>query len=549
MVRIVQCAVLFVAWSVSSLVRDPSALAAPSLVPLPVEMAMGEGTFKLTSKTAVVVDGEAVAKGQYLLDILSKATGFHLSLQAKLPNQDFIHLRLEDNLPAKLGAEGYALKITPQGVSIAARKTAGLFYGIQTLRQLLPPDIYRTAPVDRVEWKIPCVEITDYPRFAWRGLLIDPARHFIPKADVLRFIDAMALHKFNRLQIHLTDSEGWRLEIKKYPLLTETGSRWHFNMPDSIEESKVYGGYYTQADICEIVRYAADRHITVVPEIEMPHHAGAAIVAYPELGPNPDELKSLPPSRRRSRAGHLVVPRDSTITFFKNVIDEVIQLFPDEYIHIGGDEATTELWADLPEMQSLMKREGLKDVRELHSWFIRQIDAHITDRGRKMVGWDEILQGGLADGATVMSWRGAAGGIAAAKAGHNVIMAPMSHTYFDFAQALNGEDEFIGPNETRTVLLDDAYSFEPVPAELTAEQARHILGGQGQLWGEFISNERQREYQTFPRACALIERLWSPKDHSDLRHFTTRLQFHLQRLTAAGIYFRSIKDIDHRNSP
>ena len=549
MASLVQCTTFALILCANLFAHLSSAPAALALIPLPVEVTPTDGVFSLTGQTIVVAQGDAAGKGRQLVEALSSATGYHLALAERLPDHNFIQLKLADNLPAKLGDEGYTLKVTPQKILLAARKPAGLFYGIQTLRQLLPPEIYRTAPVENVEWKIPCIDIVDYPRFEWRGLLIDPARHFIPKADVFRFIDAMALHKFNRLQIHLTDSEGWRIEIKRYPLLTEVGSRWHYDIDASLDESRVYGGYYTQDDLREILRYAADRHIVVVPEIEMPYHAGAAIVAYPDLGLNSDELKKLPPSERRHKVEPLLVPRPSTIAFFKNVLDEVIQLFPSEYIHIGGDEANTELWADLPEMQELMKREGLKDVHELHAWFLQQIDAHITNRGRKMVGWDEILQGGLADGATVMSWRGTAGGIAAAKAGHDVVMAPASHTYFDFLQAVDGEKEFLGFSDATPVPLSTVYSFEPVPDELAPEQARHILGGQGQLWGEFIPNEQHREYQTYPRACALSERLWSPKGNSDFGQFLNRLKFHTQRLASAGIHFRSIRDRDQQSGP
>jgi hexosaminidase len=530
------------------LMGNMGALAAPGLIPLPMEVTEGEGQFLLTNKTTIVAPDEAAATAQYLADVLAPATGFRLGVTRERSDDNFLELRLDESLSDKLGNEGYALEVTSSRVTIVAPKPAGLFYGIQTLRQLLPPSIFRSAHVKEVDWVIPCLTITDAPRFEWRGLLIDPARHFIPKADVLRFIDAMALHKYNRLQIHLTDSEGWRIEIKKYPLLTEIGSKWYFRMDESLDESHLYGGYYTQEDLREIIRYAADRHIVVVPEIEMPFHAGAAIAAYPELGPNPDELAAIPAAKRRLHTSHLVVPSRQTVKFFQNVLDEVIELFPSPYIHIGGDEANSQVWATLPEMQEHMRSEGLADVHELHSWFIRQMDDHITKRGRKLIGWDEILEGGLAKGATVMSWRGTAGGVDAAKRGHDVIMAPMSHTYFDFLQKLEGEEEFLGLHATLVVSLPTVYTFEPIPAELTPDEARHVLGGQGQLWGEFIPNAQHRDYQTYPRACALVEKLWSPKDHSTFDDFSSRLKLHVERLDAAGINYRPLRDLDDRDN-
>ncbi len=386
------------------------------------------------------------------------------------------------------------------------------------------------------------MEITDYPRFGWRGLLVDPARHFIPKRDLMRYIDAMAMHKFNRLQIHLTDGQGWRVEIRKYPLLTEISSHWHHTMEARKDQGKIYSGYYSQEDVRELVQYATERHITLVPEIEMPGHAGAAIVAYPELGFDPDALAALPIDERRVAARHLVVPRPYTVNFMKDVLDEVVDLFPSPYIHIGGDEANAKRWASLPEMQEQMKALKLEDVHELHSWFIGQMDAHLTQRGRKMVGWDEIIEGGLAKGATVMSWRGTEGGITATRAGHDVVMAPNTHTYFDYRQGQDRDSEPPAMSK-RVITVEKTYSLEPVPVELYAEEAQHILGAQGQLWGEFIPNERHREFQTYPRACALIEVTWSPKRVRDFDDFTNRLFHHLKRLEAAGIHYRPLDDL------
>jgi alpha-N-acetylglucosaminidase len=363
------------------------------------------------------------------------------------------------------------------------------------------------------------VKITDYPRFGWRGLLVDPARHFIPKADMLRYLDAMAMHKLNRLQIHLTDNEGWRIEIKKYPKLTTVGST-----RDRSGSGPGHGGFYSQADMREIVKYAAARHITIIPEIEMPAHTGAASLAYP------DELALKP-----KRNGHVLAPRPAAVAFMQNVLTEIMEIFPGRHIHIGGDEANTGVWQKNAEMQEQMRRMGHANVHELHSWFIKQMDAFLTRHGRRLVGWDEILQGGLAEGATVMSWRGTRGGIAAAKAGHDVVMAPTSHTYFDYRQA----PKELGLGRS-IITVEKVYAFEPIPSELSAKEARHVLGGQGQLWGELIKDRERREFMTWPRACALAEVLWSPKTNRDVDLFLTRLWDHLERLKAAAVNYRAL---------
>ena len=450
----------------------------PALIPQPVFLEVSDGTFEIGPAARVVASGPAKAEAHKLIETLAPAMGFRLKLVEGGADQNAIVLSLDAALKEQLGAEGYKLDVSPKRIDIRAAEPAGLFYGIQTLRQLLPAAAFSKTKVEGVQWSVPCVKITDYPRFGWRGLLIDPARHFIPKEDMLRFTDAMAVHKFNRLQVHFTDNQGWRLEIKKYPKLTEIGSKMDRSRRKT-KDGQYVGGFYTQDDIREIVRYAANRHITIVPEIEMPFHTGAAIVAYPKLGINTGHLAELPPEQRWGKTKGLIAPRPETIAFLQDVLSEVIELFPSKDIHIGGDEANTRHWASDPEMQAQMKRLKLKDAHELHSWFIKQMDTFLTKHGRQMVGWDEILQGGLAPGATVMSWRGTSGGITAARAGHDVVMAPTSHTYFDYRQA---------PNETglgRSVInLQKVYTFEPIPEELNAEQAKHVLGGQGQLWGE-----------------------------------------------------------------
>jgi len=525
------------------------------IIPQPVELEVGDGRFAFAADTQVVASptglGAARAVAAKLVDFLAPAMGYRLSLVEDSPRQDsVVRLKVDAALNDQLGGEGYRLEATTRSIVILAAEPAGLFYGIQTLRQLLPPAVFRVqkaAPAaleaEAVEWTVPCVHITDYPRFKWRGLLIDPARHFIPREDVERFIDTMALHKFNRLQIHLTDDQGWRIEIKKHPQLTGIGAKMDFTTilrgggADNETGGQRPGGYYTQDEIRKFVRYAAEHYITIVPEIEMPAHTGAAIVSYPHLALYPQKLNDLPPDKRWTANEGVLAPRPQTVAFMQDVLTEVMELFPGGYIHIGGDEANIDHWRKSEEMQALISRLDLKDEAGLHSWFIKQMDTFLTNHGRRLVGWDEILQGGLAPGAVVMSWRGQEGGITAAKAGHDVIMAPTSHTYFDYYQ---------GPAETEPkaigghLPLDKTYQFEPIPPALDSEQAKHILGGQGQLWGEYITDHKHRQYMAYPRAAALSEALWSSGKNRSYEAFLVRLSEHLKRLDAADVNYRPL---------
>ncbi len=513
----------------------------PSIIPRPVEMNVRDGVFRVSPDTRVIAQGEAGTEADKLIDALSPAMGFRLQrADDAVRGANAVILALDPAIERRLGGEGYMLEVATDRIDLKAAGPAGLFYGIQTVRQLLPPQVFSAKRVEGTAWSLPCVTIIDYPRFGWRGLLIDPARHFIPVDDFERFVDLMSLHKFNRLQVHFTDNQGWRLEIRKYPKLTEIGSRMDRSRRKT-NDGRYVGGFYTQDDIRRLVRYAAARHVTIVPEIEMPFHTGAAIVAYPELGINMGHLADVPPEQRWGKTKGLIAPRPETVAFLQEVLGEVIELFPSKHIHIGGDEANTGHWATDPEMRAQIKRLKLADAHELHSWFIKRMDTYLTKNGRRLVGWDEILQGGLAPGATVMSWRGTAGGIAAAQAGHDVVMAPTSHTYFDYRQA---------PAETglgRSVInVEKVYSFEPIPAELSAEQGEHVLGGQGQLWGELIPDQNRREFMTYPRACALIETLWSSRDPRDHETFVTRLGHHTKRLDAASVNYRPL---DERRKP
>jgi hexosaminidase len=508
-----------------------------SVIPRPVSVQRLAGAFRLTPATRIVARGSAWAEASKLIDALTPATGFVLrGATARQGDEPAIELTLDDGLSA-LGEEGYTLDVTRDVITLVARRPAGLFYGIQTLRQLLPAAIFSNKKVDDVTWDVPCVKIDDVPRFGWRGLLLDPARHFIPVQDVKRFIDTMALHKFNRLQVHLTDNEGWRIEMKKYPKLTELGSKMDWNLRHKGGTGPRCFGFYTQDDIRELVRHAADRHITIVPEIEMPFHTGAEIVVHPELGINPGELGVLPLEQRWRKTRGLIAPRPETVAFFQDVLTEVMDLFPGKHIHIGGDEANIGHWTDDPEMQAQMKRLELADAHELHSWFIAQMDVFLARHGRRLVGWDEILQGGLAPGATVMSWRGEQGGIAAANAGHDVVMAPTSHTYFDYYQ---------GPSESEPLAiggnlpLAKVYAYDPIPDAIATDKAQHVLGVQGQLWGEFIATAKHLNYMAYPRAAALAEVAWSTEAGKDYEDFVGRLRHHLKRLGMMGVNFRSL---------
>ena len=508
-----------------------------STIPRPVSVERSDGVFQLTPQTRIVARGAAWSEASKLIDALSPATGFLLRGATTRRGADSaIVLKLDEGL-STLGDEGYALEVTPGRIVIAAHGSPGLFYGVQTLRQLLPPAILSETKVDAVAWTVPCVKITDHPRFGWRGLLVDPARHFIPIQHVKHFIDTMALHKFNRLQIHLTDNEGWRIEIKEYPKLAELGSQMDWNLIRRGGTGPRGFGFYTQDDIRDIVRYAADRHITIVPEIEMPFHTGAAIVTHPQLGIAPGPLGALPLEQRWAKTRGLIAPRAETVAFLQDVLTEVMALFPSRHIHIGGDEANIGHWTNDPEMQAQMKRLELADAHALHSWFIKQMDAFLTSHGRRLVGWDEILQGGLAPGATVMSWRGEQGGIAAANAGHDVVMAPTSHTYLDYYQ---------GPRETEPLAIGGnlplvtVYSYDPIPDAIAPDKAVHVLGVQGQLWGEYIATPEHLEYMAYPRAAAVAEVGWSPKAGKDYDDFLARLRRHVERLDASGVNYRPL---------
>ena len=498
------------------------------LIPLPRSMRLGDGVFRFDDSTTMSAEPGLEPIAGWLRSAVGPATAF--SLPAAAAGAD-IRLTLDPSI----APEGFRLRVTPAGIDVAGADAAGVFYGCQALRQLMPPAAYRRARVVDVDWTVPSLVVEDAPAFGWRGAMLDVVRHFMPKHDLLRFIDLMALHRLNRLHLHLTDDQGWRIEILRYPRLTEVGAWRHESQvgagPTAGVDGRPHGGFYSQDDIREIVAYAAERFVTVVPEIESPGHVQAALVAYPGLGVTGETLEV---ASRWGIITNVLNVEESTVEFFRNVLDEVMELFPSAYIGIGGDECPKDQWRADARTQERMRELGVTTEDELQSWFVQQLDEHIGSRGRRLFGWDEILEGGLAPGATVASWRGITGAIAAARAGHDVVSCPDDQVYLDYRQSeLESE-----PVPVSIVLtLEDVYAFDPVPAELTAEEARHVLGGQANIWTEHMDSPRTVDYFAFPRLCALAEAVWTGGGR-DFADFSRRLEHHLLRLDAIGVEYR-----------
>ncbi|MEV8557675.1 beta-N-acetylhexosaminidase [Streptomyces sp. NPDC051917] len=518
-----------------------------ALVPAPSRVSAslpGGGTgFVVDADTGIDATEGTERVARWLRATVGAATGLPLA-----PHRDDgsrVLLRIVPALEDELGSpEAYQLSADGRLVRIDGASEAGLFWGAQTFRQLLGPEVFRRAPVTgRTAWEVPAVTVRDAPRFRWRGLLLDVARHFMPKEGVLRYLDLMAAHKLNVFHFHLTDDQGWRIEIKRYPKLTETASwraRSKFGHRASpLWEEKPHGGYYTQDDIREIVAYAAERHITVVPEIDVPGHSQAAIAAYPELG-NTDvvDTTALTVWDNWGISANVLAPTDTTLRFYEGVFEEVLELFPGQFIHVGGDECRKEQWTESVTAKNRIADLSLADEDELQSWFIGHFDAWLAAHGRRLIGWDEILEGGLAKGAAVSSWRGYGGGIAAARAGHDVVMCPEQYVYLDHRQA-PGEDEPVPIGFVRT--LEDVYRFEPVPDGLTEAEARHVLGTQANVWTEVLEDAARVDYQAFPRLAAFAEVAWSrlpaPAER-DFAGFERRMTAHYARLDALGVAYR-----------
>ncbi|MEV5881947.1 beta-N-acetylhexosaminidase [Streptomyces sp. NPDC052020] len=511
------------------------------LIPAPraAEKRAGAPEFPLTGDTTVWAAPGTETTERWLRAALGPALGLPLR-PGPQDAPDALRLRLD----GALAPEEYRLAVTATGVDLAGGSASGVFWGAQTLRQLLGPDAFRKAPVrPGARYAIGHQVIEDRPRFRWRGLMLDVARHFLPKDGVLRYLDLMAAHKLNVFHFHLTDDQGWRIEIERYPKLTEIGSwraRTKFGHRASpLWEDKPHGGYYTQDDIREIVAYAAERHITVVPEIDVPGHSQAAIAAYPELG-NTDvvDTGALTVWDTWGVCPNVLAPTENTLRFYEGVFEEVLELFPSEFVHVGGDECPKDQWRRSPAAQARIAELGLADENGLQAWFIGHFDAWLSARGRRLIGWDEILEGGLARGAAVSSWRGYGGGVAAARAGHDVVMCPEQQVYLDHRQDADpGEPVPIGYVRT----LEDVYRFEPVPPELTEREARHVLGTQANVWTEVMEDQGRVDYQTFPRLAAFAEVAWStlpPPRRRDFAGFERRMAAHYRRLDALGVAYR-----------
>lgn len=507
-----------------------------NIIPLPAQAQQGEGSFTLSDKTTILTTGAQMASlEKYLQEQLLSFTNIGVALaQEPVSSKSVISLNI-DSVVGK--HESYRLEITSHEVKITGADAAGLFYGIQSFIQLVYP-----AEMTKGKIKIEALTINDAPQFSWRGMHLDVSRHFYSVDFIKRMLDVMALHKLNTFHWHLTDDQGWRIEIKRYPALTRVSSIRKETLVGPYTEDNPqfdgtpYGGYYTQDDIREVVKHAGERYITVVPEIEMPGHAVAALTAYPQLSctGGPFEVrKTWGISDDVFCAG-----KEATFTFLQNVLSEVVELFPGSYIHVGGDECPKDRWQKCPDCQHRMREHGLTTEMELQSYFIKRMEAFIAEKGKKLIGWDEILEGGIPERATVMSWRGFEGGIEAAKGGHDVVMTPTSFCYFDYYQAApENEPLAIGG----FLPIEKVYGFKPVPADLDEKYRKHILGAQSNLWTEYITTEKQVEYMLFPRVCAMAEVLWSPEIYRQFPLFQKRLDTHLLRLKKIDINYRPVK--------
>lgn len=509
-----------------------------AIIPQPQHIEVGKGQFLLNADTIIVTPDVAIAN--LVIDYLQPATSFDLnSVPESDADTNVIILELSDE--ASNNPEGYQLNVTADAIIVTAPQAIGLFYGIQTLRQLLPAQIMSNVPVADVEWIIPVVKIIDEPKFTWRGLHLDVARHMFPVEFIKKFIDMMVFYKYNTFHWHLTEDQGWRIEIKKHPKLTEVSAyRAETPIPENRDQGdgQPYGGFYTQDEIREVVAYATQHHITVVPEIEMPGHVVAVLAAYPELGCVGEGYEV------RTRWGIakdvFCAGKEAPFELMQDVLTEVLDLFPSKMIHIGGDECPKDRWKVCPDCQARIRVEGLEDEDELQSWFVRRIEKWLNDRGRSLVGWDEILEGGLAPNATVMSWRGSQGGIDAANAGHDVIMSPNTYCYLDYYQ---GEDLDNEPAAIGGYLpLKHVYQFEVIPADIDPSKAHHILGGQGNIWTEYIPTTEQLEYMAYPRSLAIAEAVWTYPEDRDFERFEARLKQHLPHLDAMNVNYRPLGD-------
>jgi hexosaminidase len=503
-----------------------------SIIPEPAEMhSTNNGSFSIQPSTKIFVGKGTEKSAAFLEQYLKKYYALDLKRSVSEGNNMIV---LKYTGPKETREGSYVFQSGQKQITITSADSAGIFYGIQSLIQLLP-----TGAKTKIE--IPSLQISDYPRFQYRGLHLDVSRHIFPVEYIKKYIDYIALHKMNYFHWHLTDDQGWRIEIKKYPKLTTVGA-WRKGtivglFPGTSVDTSLYGGFYTQEQIKEVVKYASERFVTVIPEIEMPAHSMAVLAAYPELSTTPSLPKKVAETWGIfNRQNNVLVPTEQTFTFLQNVLTEVMELFPSKYIHIGGDEAAKKWWNESAVTQQIMKEKGLKDEHALQSYFIQRMEKFVNSKGRTIIGWDEILEGGLAPNAIVMSWRGEKGGIAAAKEKHLVIMTPQEPMYFNQSQMVK-DDSLTAAG--KYIPLEKIYNYEPIPAELTATEANYIWGAQANLWTEYIANIPKVEYMLFPRLSALSEVLWSPKSKRDLKKFNDKLPAQKKRYELWGAnYFR-----------
>ncbi len=520
-----------------------------SIIPEPVSVIKNAGYFTLPENISIEARaGQGLDNiTSFLSNQLSVATGYKTSVSNSSSAIQFI---INVSADKTIGDEGYKLDITSENITIKANKPAGIFYGVQTLLQLFPKEIESKSIVKNIKWQAPCVSITDYPRFGWRGLMFDVARHFFTKQQVKDFIDEMVKYKYNLLHWHLTDDEGWRIEIKSLPKLTSVGA-WNAKRvgyfdtfsPPSPDEPRDYGGFYTQDDIKEVIQYAKERFVNVLPEIDVPGHSLAAIAAYPELSCS-NQIHGVGSGEELKDWTHHVALVDDNLcpanenvyAFLDKVITEVAKLFPFEYLHMGGDETFKTFWEQSDAVKALMKKEGLKNMEEVQSYFEKRVEKIVESKGKKFMGWDEILEGGLAPNAAVMSWQGIKGGVKAAQMKHDVVMTPTTFVYLDYMQG----DAIVEPHVYASLRLNTAYSFEPVPEGV---DEKYIKGGQGNLWTEQVYNTRHLQYMIWPRSLAVAECLWSPKEKKNWDSFAKKVETHFERMDVEQVkYARTMFD-------
>jgi len=512
------------------------------IIPQPNKITLSKGVFSLTNDTKIQYRGGETAKpmAEKLAAMLNRSSGLQFQVSTANAAKSAIVFLLDKKQTAN--DESYSVSVKPRQIIITASSAHGLFNGLQSLRQLFPSAIESENSVP-TNWAIPCVEIEDAPRYSYRGLHLDVSRHFFDKKFILKYIDMMAMYKYNTFHWHLTDDQGWRIQIKKYPLLNKISAfRKECN-------GDTTGGFYTQDEVKEVVAYAAERFVEVIPEIEMPGHAVAVLAAYPELSCSGGPFTVA--STWGIFSDVYCAGNEKTYDFIQGVLDEVIPLFPSKYIHIGGDECRKTRWERCIKCQAKMKTENLANEHKLQSYFINRIEKYVQPKGKQIIGWDEILEGGVTQTATIMSWRGIKGGIEAAKHGNDVVMTPGTHCYFDYYQGVEAEEPAAFPHN-KFLPLQQVYTFDPTPKELTTEQAKHILGGQANVWAEFITTTAQVEYMVYPRALAMIECLWTMPEKKEYTFFEQKVHGQYDRMNRYGINFSKSADkqstIDKWNS-